>query len=290
MDIHDIEDEKVHFAFIICLRYHRNHINKTMAVAFTAFAFEDSIENGGRAHKLGFYRAQSKKVAERQVRAAVRMDDGSIRRTGRVIKERGKLYPTDVSVTGSDPGTAKDPKFPLKTLFEHKIFSDIEELVGEGGKFEGHTPVIQGDNAGPHAEADFVRYVEEFCSSKGWYWEPQAPQMPHINVLDLSVFPNMSKRHTSLCRDQEGLKVLEEDEIWDAAEEVWRTLPECKIASAYVQAYRIAAKVIKEKGSNSFLGSGGSIHVGVGTDFIDMDDGLARKDGATVAAPTRTRD
>ena len=32
--------------------YHRNHINKVMMIAFTAFAFEDNIENGGEVIKL----------------------------------------------------------------------------------------------------------------------------------------------------------------------------------------------------------------------------------------------
>ena len=57
--------------------YHRNHINKCMAVALTAFAFIDSIENGGIAHKLGLYRAQAHKIAKQMVREAVRQADAS---------------------------------------------------------------------------------------------------------------------------------------------------------------------------------------------------------------------
>ena len=189
------------------------------------------------------------------------------------------------AVTGSDPGTADDPKFPLKSLLENKVFPDVETLVGPGGKFEGYTPVFQGDNAGPHAEKEFVAFVEEYCRKKGWHWEPQAPQMLHMNVLDLFIFPNMSKQHTDLTRDREGLKVLSEDQIWTAAEEVWMELPDCKIASGYIQAYRIAAKVIAAKGDNSFLGGDGTVHVGVNQDFDESLNGMKRKDGAVVAAP-----
>jgi hypothetical protein len=39
--------------------YHKSHINKTMGVAFVAFAFEDSIENGGKAVRLDFLGCQS---------------------------------------------------------------------------------------------------------------------------------------------------------------------------------------------------------------------------------------
>ena len=38
--------------------YHKYQINKTMVILFTAFAFENSIENGGEAVKLAFICAQ----------------------------------------------------------------------------------------------------------------------------------------------------------------------------------------------------------------------------------------
>ena len=43
-----------------------------MLTAFSGFAFVDSIENGGEAIKLGLFRAQSFKVAVKQVRESVR--------------------------------------------------------------------------------------------------------------------------------------------------------------------------------------------------------------------------
>jgi hypothetical protein len=80
-------------------------------------------------------------------------------------------------------------------------------------------PIVQGDNAGLHSnDGEYLRFVKEYCETKSWHWEPQAPQMPHMNVLDLPVFPAMSKRHTTFLREQVGLRVLKEDEIWDAAE------------------------------------------------------------------------
>ena len=47
--------------------YHIYHINKVTMTAFTAFGFTDSIENGGEALKLGIFRAQNYKVAEKEV-------------------------------------------------------------------------------------------------------------------------------------------------------------------------------------------------------------------------------
>ncbi len=43
--------------------YHKSHISKVMATAVVGFAFEDSIDNGGDAMKLGFYRAQTFTIA-----------------------------------------------------------------------------------------------------------------------------------------------------------------------------------------------------------------------------------
>ena len=171
-------------------------------------------------------------------------------------------------------------------MFTDHIFPKIEQLVGPGGKYEGYTPIIQGDNAGPHQDATFLNLVKQHCAQKGWHWEPQAAQMPDMNVLDLSVFPSMSRRHIQKCREVGGLKVLSQDEIWDNALAVWNALPNSKIGSAYVQAFRIADKVIKAKGDNKFLGSGGQgIHCGVRDDFKETAGGLARIDEKRFPAP-----
>ena len=117
--------------------YHRNHINKCMVVAVTAMAFIDSIENGGIAFKLGLFRAQAHKIARQMVREAVRQADGRIKYCGPVVRKKDDLYLVDCAVTGCSHGTLDNPKFPLKALFENKMFPDVEVLVGPGGKFEG---------------------------------------------------------------------------------------------------------------------------------------------------------
>jgi hypothetical protein len=66
-------------------------------------------------------------------------------------------------------------------------------------------------------------------------------------------------------RDHGGLHVLKEDKIWAATEEVWRKLPNNKIASGFVQAHRITKKVVAVRGNNDFLGTSGDggIYVGL---------------------------
>jgi hypothetical protein len=64
------------------------------------------------------------------------------------------------------------------------------------------------------------------------------------------VFPCMSKRHIKKSREGGGRRVLPQDEIWHNAQHVSNELPYSKVASAYVDAYRIADKVIQAKGYN----------------------------------------
>jgi hypothetical protein len=59
------------------------------------------------------------------------------------------------------------------------------------------------------------------------------------------------------------------------AEDVWKELPNPKMASAYVQAYRID-KVIQAKGDDKFLGSGEIIHYGIRKDFKFTANGIER--------------
>ena len=140
--------------------------------AFTAFAFEDNIENGGEVVKLGLFKAHSFKVAEKTVREGVRQEDGSMRMTGPINQKKDDLYLVDYAVTGSSDGTAKDPKCSLQYIFEHSIFPSVQKLVGEGCKYEGYKVVCQGDGAGPHVEASFLQFVRTGCEREGWAWEP----------------------------------------------------------------------------------------------------------------------
>jgi hypothetical protein len=265
--------------------YHKSDINKTMGTAITGFPLKDNIETGGEAMKLGIFRAQSHKIADTEQQKGVQQLNGKMKFLGGVHRKRDP-YLVDCCVTGSNKGTIDDPKFPLKKLFQECIFTMVTGLVGPGGEYEGYIPIFQGDNAGPHKDAMYKNFVEGHCTTYGWHWEPQAAQMPHMDVLDLSVFPMMSRRHSYLSRRHGGMKVLTEDEIWRAALQVlWEEIPCAKIASASVQANRIAKRVIKMGGSNDFLAVKGSISVGVRDDFQQTKNGLRRKDTLVFAAP-----
>ena len=212
-----------------------------------------------------------------------------MRATGPVLRRKDDLYLVDCCVTGSNDGTSTDSKFSLGRLFRNGIRKRVKELVGVGGRFEGRIVVFQADSAGPHIEKTFVDEFDKMCEEEGWYKENQAPQMPHMNTCDLIVFPAMSRRHCHLARASGGIHVLKEDQIWEAAEEVWATLPNSKRASAYAHAYCIAEEVVRLKGDNRFLGERSGLSFGVRDQFNETVLGLSRRDCKKLPAPLRQK-
>jgi hypothetical protein len=130
--------------------------------------------------------------------------------------------------------------------------------------------------AGPHCDKEYLDFCREEFENRGWQWEPQAAQMPHANDLDIAVFPSMSKRHSQTLRDFASKGVAPPDEIWKAADDVWRNLDSATIARGFVLVYRILAKVIQHNGSNEFLRDK-EFHSSVRKDFQSTKTGIMRK-------------
>ena len=233
----------------------------------------------GDGLKIGIVRVQAGKLSKKTVLESSRDADGNLHDDGRIKRHAGDCYLVETTVTGSNCGTSSDPKFSLLACFLHSIFPKIERIVGPGGEYEGYLPVIQGDNAGPHQDREFVRSTKEFCDKKGWLWEPQAPQMPYSNNLDLAVFPLMSKEHTKVLKKRGSgvgnsrTGVASCDEIYKAAETVWCDFASADIARGFLLAYRICGKVIEERGDNKFL-SGSEFHMGVRSGSVNTATGI----------------
>ena len=278
---------------------HKNHITKVLMLAVVGIAFEDSLENGGIGVRLGIYRAEAAKIAgKRQNEARVDPESGKVsypkeENGGTKIRDKGDVYFKDVEVTGSTSGTSSKPKFCLLWFLREILFPQLQTLVGPGGQFEGYCPIIQWDNAGPHTDKTLVAFAEKFCAEQRptpWGWEPQGPQMPHANVLDLLVFPKLSRHHGHVVRRAAGRSVAKPDVIWQHARAEFLKCSSVDIAKAFVLAHRLMAKVIAADGYNHFLDEGG-VHSGVREDFTVTVDGpyagygITRKDGRRVEAP-----
>ena len=130
-----------------------------MAVAFTAFAFDSSFENGGHGVKIVLYRVQAARVAQRDVRESRLVDaSGSRRYDGNIIRMSGDAYLIDCNVTVRMNGHPIIRSFHFCHSFVTKYSQRL--LVTPGGTYNGYLPVLQGGNAGPHVDGTFHTFVK----------------------------------------------------------------------------------------------------------------------------------
>ena len=104
--------------------------------------------------------------------------------------------------------------------------------------------------------------------------ELQAPQGPYTNVLDLQVFPAMSKKHSELLQLFSNTQ-SDTERIWKIAEEIWKGMTSAMIARAFILAFRVMAKIIETKGDTDWL-KNGTPHCHVRRDYFDTDRGVTR--------------
>ncbi len=94
------------------------------------------------------------------------------------------LYLVDCNVTESNPRTPTKPCFPLKALWEHSLIPSVEKMVATGGPCAGALVILQEDNAGPHTEGNYHKWLAEDFAERQWRIELQAPQgrpLPFFN-------------------------------------------------------------------------------------------------------------
>ena len=161
-------------------------------MAFMAYAFNLNVENCGNGVKIGLFHVQGAHIAKQDVRQSCKTNNGKTCYNGPIMHNKGDTYLIECNVTGSGKGTSDKPKFSLLTLFRENMFPKVNKHVVPGWKYEGYLPIFQCDNTGPHINSTF-NFITSTCSTRGGgggYWEPQTPQMPHVN---LAIFPTMSK-------------------------------------------------------------------------------------------------
>ena len=91
----------------------------------------------------------------------------------------------------------------------------------------------------------------------------------YTNVLDLQVFPAMSKRHSELLQVFSNTEA-DKDRIWKIAMEIWNTMTSSMVARAFLLAYRIMGKIVETKGDTDWL-KNGAPHCNVRRDYVDVD-------------------
>jgi hypothetical protein len=127
-------------------------------------------------------------------------------------------------------------------------------LVKLGGPCEWAVVVHQEDNAGPHIDKTYKTWLQDQFDLRGWKLEHQAPQGPYTNVLDLQMFPAMSKRHSELLQMYSNNEA-NTDRIRKVAQQVWKSGSSSMVmvSRAFIHAYRIMEIIIQNEGHNHWL-------------------------------------
>ncbi len=125
--------------------HHKKHIAKVMAHCCVGYLFEGDVEAGGNGFLISCDRCASFKMPLRNsYHSSKDPITGKLSFKGNAVKNtKGVPYLVDAPVTGSDPGTATKPCFPLKRLWEYTLIPAIALLIDDGGPCEGATVVIQ---------------------------------------------------------------------------------------------------------------------------------------------------
>ena len=254
--------------------HHKSHIRKVMGHATVGICFTDSPELGCTGFVISLQRCQGYKVCRKTTKEVTKnKETGRNESKNNAVKnKKGDLVLIDCNVTGTDTGTPSNPKFALKGLWEDCLLPQLDALVAVNGPCAGAIVCHQEDNAGPHKEGNFHTWLEAEFKKRNWQLELQAPQGPYTNVLDLQLFPAMSKRHSTLLQlynDAEASK----DKTWRVAKQVWETCSSAMVCRAFIHAFRIMRKIVEDKGDNSWLATGAP-HCNVRQDFFDTKDGI----------------
>jgi hypothetical protein len=246
---------------------HKSHITKAMGHGTVGYCFDNELELGGQGYFIGLHRCQSYKVMQRKVsEQTVNAETGKRTSKGNPVKfNRGDLVLTDCNVTGSNYGTATKPKFPLMELWTTVLFPELDVHVKTSGPCEGAIVVHQEDNAGLHIDKTYKAWLQAEFDIRGWKLEHQAPQGPYTNVLDLHMFPAMSKKRHSELLQMYSNNEANAERIWKMVQQVWKS---------FIHAYRIMEKIIEHDGHNHWLVDA-TPHCNIRRDFIDTKHGIA---------------
>jgi len=209
---------------------------------------------GGGCPLISLNRCQGYKVCRKTTKVVTKnKETGRNESKNNAVKnKKGDLVVIDCNVTGTGTGTPSNPKFALKGLWEDCLLPQLDAMVALGGPCAGAIVCHQDqeDNAGPHKEGQFHQWLAAEFGKRQWQLELQAPQGPYTNVLDLQLFPAMSKRHSVLLRQYSDAEASK-DKKWRVAQQVWDNCSSAMVCRAFIHAFRIMRLIMEEKGNNS---------------------------------------
>ena len=250
--------------------HHKNYQNKVMFSAFVGAASIGGYKNGIVGLPIHIERCCVERVWTKKSTYKRTYNGTSYRyekRADNISKQQGKIYKVDCCVRGADTGTEKDPKYSLLKFWKEKLLPWLEKLVSTNGPFPGFIIKFQDDGAGAHQCKKYEKFLNELFDSKGWYLSKQPPNSPLTNVLDLLVFPALSKRvshnKTQFNFERGCVRQMSKDEIEDVVLEEFEKLPVALIARAFATQKHVIKLIDKFNGLNGYIKERSALHSNV---------------------------
>ncbi|KAL7577336.1 hypothetical protein ACA910_002073 [Epithemia clementina (nom. ined.)] len=248
---------------------HKSHIEKTMGIASTAFVpTNNNMEFGGSAHLVSLTRVGQMMKATRDTYKHVYSDNGTYhypKRAANLLRVKGLMYFRNLEITGSNKGTAKDPKFDLLPWFATTEIPALEQLCAKVESGLGKRCVVryQMDGAGPHQDTTLNEFLGEELGQRGWLLKFQPSNSPITNVKDDCLFPALSKHVSREQGITKGSQVFCPDELWIAVKKCWKNFPMDALARGYVRHGQMASALIACDGGDDFVRKRGGLHCNV---------------------------
>jgi hypothetical protein len=256
---------------------HKSHINKTMAIASTAFVprNNDMETGGGRALRVNLVRVGGMIPAEKDTYRRVYRPDGSYhypKLPANILRKKGQEYFKGMEITGSKDGTRKKPKFSLLRYFTETEFPKLDQIAAELGTEAEKRICIryQMNGAGPHTDHRLLDSLDDEFSRRNWILKFQPANSPLTNVKDACLFPALSK---AVSREQgimRGGTLFQGEELWNAVVRAWEQFPLDTIARSYVGHHQVANAIAHCKGDDTFTREHNSFHCNVRKCCIPM--------------------
>ena len=164
-------------------------------------------------------------------------------------------------------------KFSLLAWHRDVVIPKFEEIARDHG---GAQIRYQMDGAGPHRCKWFQAFMRREFQSRSWEFVMQPAQSPTCNVLDLCVFPSLSRaasRGALIRRDGTSARVLRGDEIFDVAELAFKKMKESTVARSFMLAHEVVKKIIASEGDNAYITN---LHLNVRHNYIATKGGVVR--------------
>jgi hypothetical protein len=178
--------------------HHKNRIRKAMG----RICFTNSPEEGcdgynaislNRCHGFKVCRKTTKEVTKNTITGRNESKNNAIK------NNKCDLVLQDCNVTGTDTGTPSNPKFSLKDLWEDCLLPQLDVLVAADGPCRGHC-MSPRRQCRPAQRRPIPSMARGRIQEKELAVRTSGPSRAYTNVLDLQLFPAMSKRHSSLLQ------------------------------------------------------------------------------------------